>query len=127
MPLLQSYGDRKGGYAAELWKLLQVLGGFDRPLYVGNNWVVNGRDRGVICRLTIYARRSDKASQPSNISVRKITWLEGIQESSRLAMLRICNIYMRELKDTVFRYHPRAAAVDLPARSRLRRERATLQ
>ena len=30
-----------------------------------------------------------------------------------MAMLRICNIYMRELKDTVFRYHPRAAAVDL--------------
>ena len=84
-------------------------------MYVGNNWIVNGQDRGVICRLTIYARRNDKASQPSNISVRKITWLEGIQESSRLAMLRICNIYRRELKDTVFRYHPRAAAVDLPA------------
>lgn len=44
--MLHTYGERKGGLAAELWKLLQVLGGFDRPMYRGNQWVVNGRDRG---------------------------------------------------------------------------------
>lgn len=73
--------------------------------------MVDGHKRGTICRLTIYTRMNTKASQP----VRRITWSEGIQESSRLAMLRICHIYMRELHGTVFRYHPRAAAVELPA------------
>lgn len=69
----------------------------------------------VICRLTVYARKSTKASQPLNISVRRITFVQGIQESSRLAILRICHIYARELRNTVFHYHPRAAAVDRPA------------
>ena len=60
--MLHTYGERKGGLAAELWKLLQVLGGFDRPMYRGNQCVVNGQDHGVICRLTVYARKSTKAS-----------------------------------------------------------------
>lgn len=85
-------------------------------MYRGGNWVVNGRDYGVICRLTIYARRDTKASQPLNISIRRIAWTEAIQESSRLAILRICSIYDRELQDTVFCYHPCASVVDLPAR-----------
>ena len=63
MPRLQNYGERKGGLAAELWKLLQTLGGFDRPMYRGSNWTVNGRDHGVLCRLTIYARRGKKIQQ----------------------------------------------------------------
>ena len=116
MPRFQNYGERKGGLAAELWKLLQELGGFDRPMYKGTDWVVNGRSHRVLCRLTIYARRDTKARRPLNISVQRMVFLEGIQESSRLAILRICNIYARKLHDTVFRYHPRASAVDLPAR-----------
>lgn len=46
------------------------------------------------------------------ISAKRATEEDGIQETSRLAMLRMCHIHARELKDTVFRLHPRAPAVD---------------
>ena len=116
MPYLQTFRDRNGGLAAELWKLLQTLGGFDCPMYRGSEYMVNGRDRGVICHLTVYARKNTRASQPLNISVRRTTFRQGIQESSRLAILRVCHIYAQELQSTVFRYHPRSAAVDRCAR-----------
>lgn len=115
MPYLQTFGDRNGGLAAELWKLLQTLGGFDCPMYRGSEYIVNGRDRGVVCRLTVYARRNTRGSQPLDVSVRRITFTQGIQESSRLAMLRVCHIYAEELQNTVFRYHPRAASGELSA------------
>ena len=76
--MLQSYGERNGGLAVELWKLLQVLGSFDRPMYRGNHWVVNERDHRVICRLTVCARRDTKVSQPLNISVRRINFAKGV-------------------------------------------------
>lgn len=78
--------------------------------------MVNGRSRGVLCRLTIYAREDTNASHPMNITVWRIIFNEGIQKSSRLAILRVCNIYTNELKGLVFRLHPRASAVDRPAR-----------
>ena len=85
-------------------------------MYKGTDWVVNGRSRGVLYRLTIYTRRDTKANHPLNISIRRMVFSEGIQESSRLAILRICNIYAHKLQDTVFRYHPCASTVDLPTR-----------
>lgn len=78
MPHLQSYGERNGGLVAELWKLLQVLGGFARPMYHGNHWVVNDRDRGVICHLTVYTRKDTRASQPLNIFVKRINFAKGV-------------------------------------------------
>ena len=51
-----------------------------------------------------------------DISVRRITFTQGIQETSRLAILRVCHIYAGELQNTVFRYHPRAASGELSAR-----------
>lgn len=88
MSVIHTYGECTRGYAAELWRLLQILGGYERPLYRGTNWVVDGVHHGVHCKIMIYARNNAIASHP------------------RIVMLRLCNAHHAELEGTIFRLHP---------------------
>lgn len=112
MPKFQTYGECLRGFATELWKLLQLLGGYDRPLYQSTNWITFGRIQGMHIKMTIYAREKTKASHPMYFHARRAAEEDGIQETSRLAMLHLCHIHANELNDAVFYLHPRAQVVD---------------
>lgn len=112
--MAQTIGQRFGGYAEELERLLQTLGGYEQPRYRSRRQETHGIQVGVVTQLRLRSVQQQYNPRRANIylTIRRCSFEMGVQDLARRALLRLCGTHFNFLRETEYRYFVDACIPD---------------
>ncbi|XP_037431582.1 uncharacterized protein LOC119298189 [Triticum dicoccoides] len=103
--MAQTIGQRFGGYAEELERLLQTLGGYEQPRYRSRRQETDGIQVGVVTQLRLRSVQQHHPRRDNiNLTVRRCSFEMGVQDLARRALLRLSATHLDLLRGTEYRY-----------------------
>uniref|UniRef100_A0A453M3C0 Uncharacterized protein n=1 Tax=Aegilops tauschii subsp. strangulata TaxID=200361 RepID=A0A453M3C0_AEGTS len=103
--MAQTVGQRFGGYAEELERLLHTLGGYEQPRYRSRRQETHAIQVGVVTQLRLRSVHQHHPRRDNiNLTIRRCSFGMGVQDLARRALLRLSATHSDFLRETEYRY-----------------------